>query len=76
MFTVLRKILRISEEVDVNIVGDGDEPEGVSKEGGHEPVLADQDVVEKQLHEMKDHQQRKKGAERIQTDSSNYGSVF
>jgi hypothetical protein len=60
--------LRISKEIDVNVVGDGDEPESVSKEGGYEPVLADEDVVEKQLHKMKNHQQWEKGTGTKQTE--------
>ena len=31
--------LRISEEGDVDVVGDGDEPEGVPEQRRHEPVL-------------------------------------
>ena len=54
--------LRITEEGDVDVVGDGDEPQRVPEQRGDEPVLADQDVVEEQLHEVEDHQEREKGA--------------
>ena len=48
--------LRITEEGDVDVIGDGDEPQRVAEQGGDEPIVADQDVVEEQLHEVEDHQ--------------------
>ncbi len=56
------KHLRISQEGDVDVVGDGDDPEGIAEQGGDEPVPADDDVVEEQLNEVKNHQEREEGA--------------
>jgi hypothetical protein len=37
--TLIGSKLRISEESDVDVVGDGDQPEGVPEQRGNEPVL-------------------------------------
>lgn len=56
--------LRISEECYVDVISDSDEPQGVAEQRGDKPVAAYQNMVEEQLNEVKDHQQRKECAEK------------
>ena len=46
----------VAQERYVVVVREGNQPQGVAEQGGHEPGLTDEEMIEKQLHEMKDHQ--------------------
>lgn len=53
----------VAKERYVQIITKGHQPKTVAEKGGQKPWPAYEHAVEKQLHEMQNHQQRKKGAE-------------
>jgi hypothetical protein len=53
----------VAKESDVNVIYSRHEPQCVSKESGHEPVVTDYNIIKEELKDVEDEKGREKGVE-------------